>query len=131
MASVVRYIAAVLNSPHTLCASQRERYAKIATQRPATGGGNPGIYVPARFVPAARERDELRAALESRAQVLEESRRELRARVERADRELDRLRQDTHRGGDRAALPRPATRSQLAARADRGRRWSRNRARGR
>ena len=38
---------------------------------------------------AARERDELRAALESRAQVLEESRGELRARAERAERELD------------------------------------------
>ena len=34
---------------------------------------------------AARERDELRAALESRAQVLEESRNELRGRAEGAD----------------------------------------------
>jgi hypothetical protein len=63
MASVVRYIAAVLNSPHTLSTNQRERYAKITTRRPATGGGSPEIYVPARFVPAASERDELRAAL--------------------------------------------------------------------
>ena len=39
---------------------------------------------------AARERDELRAgALESRAQVLEESRGELRAWAERAERDLD------------------------------------------
>ena len=38
---------------------------------------------------AARERDELRAAMESRAQVLEESRGELRGRAERAERDLD------------------------------------------
>ena len=38
---------------------------------------------------AARERDELRAVLESRAQVLEESRGELRERAERAERDLD------------------------------------------
>ena len=38
---------------------------------------------------AARERDELRAAMESRAQVLEESRVELRHRAERAEHELD------------------------------------------
>ena len=38
---------------------------------------------------AARERDELRAAMESRAQVLNESREELRARAERAEHELD------------------------------------------
>ena len=38
---------------------------------------------------AARERDELRGALESRAQVLEESRGELRGRAERAERDLD------------------------------------------
>ena len=51
---------------------------------------------------AARERDELRAALEARAQVLEESRGELRGRAERAERDLDaaraelaRVRQDT------------------------------------
>jgi len=37
----------------------------------------------------AREREELRAALESRAQVLEESRGELRGRAERAERDLD------------------------------------------
>ena len=51
---------------------------------------------------AARERDELRAALESRAQVLNESRDELRARAERAEQgwsaalaELGRARQET------------------------------------
>jgi hypothetical protein len=43
---------------------------------------------------AARERDELRAAMESRAQVLEESRGELRARVERAERDLDAARDE-------------------------------------
>ena len=48
---------------------------------------------------AAREREELRGALESRAQVLEESRGELRGRAERAEQgwsaalaELDRIR---------------------------------------
>jgi vacuolar-type H+-ATPase subunit I/STV1 len=40
----------------------------------------------------ARERDELRAAMESRAQVLKESRGELRARAERAERDLDAVR---------------------------------------
>ena len=55
---------------------------------------------------AARERDELRAALESRAQVLEEARGELRTRAERAERDLDaaqaeltRIRQDTSTTG--------------------------------
>ena len=56
---------------------------------------------------AARERDELRTALESRAAVLEESRAELRARAERAERELDRLRQGT--GDDHGTTP-PARR---------------------
>ena len=67
---------------------------------------------------AARERDELRAALESRAQVLEESRGELRARAERAERDLDaaraelaRMRQGTgdcgHPGRRTAASIRP------------------------
>ena len=46
---------------------------------------------------AARERDELRAALESRAQVLEESRGELRARAERAERDLDAARAELAR----------------------------------
>jgi len=46
---------------------------------------------------AARERDELRAALESRAQVLEESRGELRARAERAERDLDAARAELTR----------------------------------
>ena len=46
---------------------------------------------------AARERDELRAALESRAQVLEESRGELRARAERAERDLDAARAELGR----------------------------------
>ncbi len=48
---------------------------------------------------AARERDELRGALESRAQVLEESRGELRGRAEReldaARAELARVRQES------------------------------------
>ena len=66
---------------------------------------------------AARERDELRGALESRAQVLEESRGELRGRAERAERDLDaaraelaRVRQETEpaRDGQRpAAAGRP------------------------
>jgi hypothetical protein len=38
---------------------------------------------------AARERDELRAALDSRAQVLEASRAELRTHAERAEYDLD------------------------------------------
>jgi hypothetical protein len=42
--------------------------------------------------------------------VLEESRRELRARAELADRELDCLRQDTHCGGDGQAAPPPSRR---------------------
>ena len=46
---------------------------------------------------AARERDELRAALESRAQVLEESRGELRARAERAELDLDAARAELTR----------------------------------
>ena len=46
---------------------------------------------------AARERDELRAALESRAQVLEESRGELRGRAERAERDLDAARAELAR----------------------------------
>jgi hypothetical protein len=46
---------------------------------------------------AARERDELRAALESRAQVLEESRGELRARAERDERDLDAARAELAR----------------------------------
>jgi len=45
----------------------------------------------------ARERDELRAAMESRAQVLEESRGELRARAERAERDLDAARAELAR----------------------------------
>jgi colicin import membrane protein len=46
---------------------------------------------------AARERDELRAAMESRAQVLEESRADLRARAERAERDLDTARDELAR----------------------------------
>ena len=46
---------------------------------------------------AARERDELRAALESRAQVLEESRGELRTRAERAERDFDAARAELAR----------------------------------
>jgi hypothetical protein len=41
---------------------------------------------------AARERDELREAFQARAAVLEEARTYLRARAERAERELDRAR---------------------------------------
>ena len=48
-------------------------------------------------IDAARERDELRAALESRAQVLEESRGELRARAERAERDFDAARAELAR----------------------------------
>ena len=47
-----------------------------------------GFRIPA-LDRGARERDELRAAMESRAQVLEESRVELRHRAERAEHELD------------------------------------------
>ena len=46
---------------------------------------------------AARERDELRSALDSRAQVLEETRGELRARAERAERDLDAVRAELAR----------------------------------
>ena len=46
---------------------------------------------------ADREQDELRAALESRAQVLEESRGELRGRAERAERDLDAVRAELAR----------------------------------
>ena len=46
---------------------------------------------------AARERDELRTAMESRAQVLEESRGELRGRAERAERDLDAARAELAR----------------------------------
>jgi hypothetical protein len=46
---------------------------------------------------AARERDELRAVLETRRQVLEESRGELRARAERAERDLDTARAELAR----------------------------------
>jgi hypothetical protein len=57
---------------------------------------------------ATRERDELREALGARAQALEESRTELRARAERAERELDRLRQ-APAGDDQGSTP-PARR---------------------
>ena len=59
---------------------------------------------------AARERDELRGALESRAQVLEESRGELRGRAERAERDLDAARAELARdapGAGTAAAPGP------------------------
>ena len=46
---------------------------------------------------AARERDELRSALDSRAQILEETRGELRARAERAERDLDAVRAELAR----------------------------------
>jgi len=46
---------------------------------------------------AAREREDLRAALESRAQVLEESRGQLRIRAERAERDLDAVRAELAR----------------------------------
>jgi hypothetical protein len=62
---------------------------------------------------AARERDEMRAALEARAGVLEESRGELRARAERAERELDRVRQAEASTGDEAPTP-PARRRRTA-----------------
>ena len=55
---------------------------------------------------AARERDELRAALESRAQVLEESRAELRGRAERAERDLDAVRAEVRQGTGSAGAPR-------------------------
>ena len=58
---------------------------------------------------AARERDELRAALESRAQVLEESRGELRARAERAERDLDAARAELARAGKESATPDPTS----------------------
>jgi hypothetical protein len=47
---------------------------------------------------AAREREELRSAPEARAQVLEESRGELRGRAERAERDLDAVRAELARG---------------------------------
>jgi integrase/recombinase XerD len=46
---------------------------------------------------AAREREDLRGALESRARVLEESRTELRVRAERAERDLDAARAELAR----------------------------------
>ena len=60
---------------------------------------------------AARERDELRTALEARAQVLEESRGELRGRAERAERDLDAARAELTRVRQEAgteAAPAPA-----------------------
>ena len=54
---------------------------------------------------AARERDELRAALESRAQVLEESRGELRGRAERAERDLDAARAELARVLQESGVP--------------------------
>ena len=70
---------------------------------------------------AARERDELRAALESRAQVLEESRGELRARAERAESDLDAARAELARARQEPgeAEARPAGRRRRGgARAD-------------
>ena len=54
----------------------------------------------------ARERDELRAAPESGAQVLEESRGELRGRAERAERGLDAARSERGLDAARAELAR-------------------------
>ena len=60
---------------------------------------------------AARERDELRAAMESRAQVLEESRAELRARAARAERELDQAHGSALPGAGEGTGGTPARRS--------------------
>jgi integrase/recombinase XerD len=60
---------------------------------------------------AAREREELRTALESRAQVLEESHGELRARIERAERELDTARAELAKIRQEAAATGPPVRS--------------------
>ena len=46
---------------------------------------------------AARERDELRAGLEAQAQILEESRDDMRVRAERAERDLDAVRAELTR----------------------------------
>ena len=46
---------------------------------------------------AARERDELRAGLEAQAQILEESRDDMRGRAERAERDLDAVRAELTR----------------------------------
>ena len=71
---------------------------------------------------AARERDELRAALESRAQVLEESRGELRGRAERAERDLDGARAELARirqGAGTVDVPAP-TRQRRTSRTSEG-----------
>jgi hypothetical protein len=60
---------------------------------------------------AARDREELRTALESRARALEESHHELRARIERTERELGTARAELAKIRQEAAAVRPPVRS--------------------
>jgi hypothetical protein len=77
---------------HVTAAEARTEDARTETSRVRQDAGLEQLRTD-----AARERDELRAALESRAQVLEESRGELRGRAERAERDLDAARAELAR----------------------------------